>query len=138
VAARTGAPAAPPEAQLLHAIGAVRPGAPLAVDTLTSDDSYHYSHHNTAVLPVLRARFALAAGDTFYVDPAQGQLVGYADRNSRWNRWLFNGLHQLDFVRVRPVWDVTVITLCLLGGTATLAGVVLGWRRLRKRPRPSA
>ncbi|MYN26066.1 PepSY domain-containing protein [Duganella levis] len=136
--AHTGAPAGPlPEAGLLHAIQAMRPDAQLkAVQTLTSEDSYHYSHHNTAVLPVLRAQFALADDTTFYIDPAQGQLVGYADRNSQWNRWLFNGLHQLDFaavIRARPLWDVLVIVLCLLGGTATLAGVVLGWRRLRKR-----
>jgi hypothetical protein len=136
--AHTGAPAGPlPHARLLHAIQAMRPGAQLqSVETLTSEDSYHYSHHNTAVLPVLRARFALADDTTFYIDPARGQLVGYADRNSQWNRWLFNGLHQLDFaalIRARPLWDVLVIILCLLGGTATLAGMVLGWRRLRRR-----
>lgn len=135
--AHTGAPAGLlPEARLLHAIQAMRPGVQLqSVQTLTSEDSYHYSHHNTAVLPVLRAQFALADYSTFYIDAAQGQLVGYSDRNSQWNRWLFNGLHQLDFaaiIRVRPLWDVLVIILCLLGGTATLAGVVLGWRRLRR------
>ncbi|MYN38528.1 PepSY domain-containing protein [Duganella sp. FT109W] len=136
--ADTGASAGPlPPARLLHAIQAMRPGAQLqSVQTLTSEDSYHYSHHHTAVLPVLRAQFALADDTTFYIDPAQGQLVGYADRNSQWNRWLFNGLHQLDFaavLRARPLWDVLVISLCLLGGTATLAGVTLGWRRVRKR-----
>jgi hypothetical protein len=135
VDAQSGMAAVPDKAHLLNAIQSLRPGAALTVETLTSEDSYHYSHHNTAVLPVLRARFAQADEATFYVDPAQGQLVGYADRNSKWNRWLFNGLHQWDFaamVRARPVWDAIVIALCLLGGAATLAGVVLGWRRIRK------
>lgn len=132
--ARTGMAASIPQARLRDAVRALRPAATLrAMTLLTSEDNYHYSHHNTAVLPVLRAQFALADETTFYVDPAQGELVGYTDRNSKWNRWLFNGLHQLDFIGSRPVWDVLVIVLCLLGGAATLAGVVLGWRRLRKQ-----
>jgi hypothetical protein len=135
VDAQTGVATAPAAARLLHAIRALRPGAALTVETLTSEDSYHYSHHNTAVLPVLRARFAQADEATFYIDPAQGQLAGYADRNSKWNRWLFNGLHQWDFaatIRARPAWDAMVVALCLLGGAATLAGVVLGWRRIKR------
>jgi hypothetical protein len=66
----------------------------------------------------------------------QGVIVGHADRSSKWNRWLFNGLHQLDFaaaVRARPVWDVLVIALCAIGGVSALTGVVLGWRRLKRR-----
>jgi hypothetical protein len=132
--ARTGMAASIPQARLLDAVRALRPATSLrAMTLLTSEDNYHYSHHSTAVLPALRAQFALADETTFYVDPAQGELVGYADRKSKWNRWLFSGLHQLDFIGSRPLWDVLVIVLCLLGGTATLAGVVLGWRRLRKQ-----
>lgn len=126
-----------PEAVLRRAVQATRPGAPLlAVEMLLRDDEYYYSHHRQAALPVLRARFALADGATFYVDPADGQLAGYADRHSKWNRWLFNGLHQLDFaamVRARPAWDVLVASLCLLGAALSTTGLVLGWRRLRKR-----
>nr|WP_229265488.1 PepSY domain-containing protein [Duganella sp. 1224] len=133
--ARTGAPALPGDAQVLRAVRALRPGVAVTVDLMTSEDSYHYSHHNRAVLPVLRARFAQADEATFYIDPAQGELAGYADYRSKWNRWLFNGLHQLDFaalLRVRPVWDGMVMVLCLLGGAATLAGVILGWRRISR------
>jgi len=125
-----------PAERLRHAIAALRPGVPLRLETLTSEDDYHYSHHQQAVLPVLRAQFSLADETTFYIDPAQGAIVGYADRNSKWNRWLFNGLHQLDFaamVRSRPIWDILVIGLCVIGAMSTLTGVVLGWRRLKKR-----
>jgi hypothetical protein len=126
-----------PQAQLLHAVRAMRPQAPLqAVDVLTSGDNYYYSHHEQVAFPVLRVQFALADDTTFYVNTVQGKLAGYADHNSKWNRWLFNGLHQLDFapvVRVRPVWDVMVISLCLLGAMLATTGLVLGWRRLRKR-----
>lgn len=124
-----------PAERLQHAIRAMRPGVPVKFEMLTSEDDYHYSHHNQAVLPVVRARFGLPDETTFYIDPLQGEIVGYADRNSKWNRWLFNGLHQLDFaaLRARPVWDVLVIALCAIGALSTLAGVVLGWRRLKKR-----
>jgi hypothetical protein len=30
------------------------------------------------------------------------------------------------------MWDVVVITLCVLGALLTVSGLVLGWRRLRR------
>ncbi len=120
---------------LVRAVQAMRPGIPLQAEMLTTADGYYYSHHRDAKFPVLRARFDLPDATTFYVDPASGQLVGHADRNSMWNRWLFNAVHQFDFaqvIRTRPVWDVTVIALLLAGSTLTVTGLVLGWRRLRK------
>lgn len=113
---------------------AIRPGARLQAELLTEPDDYYYSHHREATFPVLRVRFALPEAPVFYVDPAQGRLVGYVDRDKRWDRWLFNGLHQLDFafLRTRPVWDVVVIVLCLLGFALTFSGLVLSWRRLTK------
>jgi AcrR family transcriptional regulator len=121
---------------LLRAVQAVRPGVPVRQAVmLTAGDHYYYSHHSQAAFPVLRVQFADPGATTFYADPVQGKLAGYADSNSKWNRWLFNGLHQLDFaaaVRARPAWDVLVVSLCLLGAALSLTGVVLGWRRLRR------
>ena len=121
---------------LLRAVRATRPAAPLKdAVMLSSGDNYYYSHHHQAAFPVLRVQFQLPDETTFYADPVQGQLVGYADSNSKWNRWLFNGLHQFDFapiVRTRPVWDVLVVSLCLLGAILGITGVVLGWRRIIK------
>ena len=64
-------------------------------------------------------------------------MAGFVDRDTRWNRWLFNGMHQMDFafLRSRPMWDVAVIALCTLGVALTSTGLVLGWKRLRKRTR---
>lgn len=128
-----------PADALLRAVQAVRPDAPVAdAAMLTSGDHYYYSHHNQAAFPVLRVQFQLPGDVTFYADPMQGQLAGYADSKSKWNRWLFNGLHQLDFaaaVRARPAWDVLVASLCVLGAMLSATGVVLGWRRLRRRKR---
>lgn len=131
------APAVLSDAQLRRAVQAVRPQAALrSAHMLASGDDYYYSHHRQAPLPVLRAEFDLPDQTTFYVDAAQGQLVGHADRNGKWNRWLFNGLHQLDFspaLRTRPVWDLVVLPLCALGAMLGVTGLLLGWRRLRKR-----
>lgn len=132
--ARDGQASGPlPDTHLLNAVRAVRPGLPLhdAV-MLASEDGYYYSHHRQQALPVVRVRFRDPAGTTFYADPASGQLAGYADRHSKWRRWLFNGLHQLDFVRARPAWDVLVASLCALGVLLAATGLVLGWRRLRR------
>jgi len=53
------------------------------------------------------------------------------------SRWLFSGLHSLDFtslLRLRPVWDVVMIAL-LLGATLVCAtGTYIGARRLVGRP----
>ena len=135
VDARDGAPlAALPHDALLRAAQAVRPIAAMQAELLTEPDDYYYSHHREAAFPVLRARFDLPEAPVFYIDPAQGRLAGYVDRDKRWDRWLFDGLHRLDFafLRTRPLWDVVVIVLCLLGFALTFSGLVLGWRHLMK------
>jgi hypothetical protein len=119
---------------LQHAVQAMRPGVPLQAEMLTSGDDYYYSHHQAARLPVLRARFQQPEEPVVYVSAAEGKIVEYVDNASKWNRWLFNALHQLDLppLRIRPIWDVLVISLCALGAMLAATGLVLGWRRLRR------
>ena len=49
------------------------------------------------------------------------------------NRWLYHGLHSLDFpwlYNYRPLWDIVVITF-MVGGTALcVTSLVLAWRVL--------
>ena len=63
------------------------------------------------------------------------KMVSKANRFNRIERWLYNGLHTLDFSFLyynRPVWDAVVIFLSL-GGTAVSAiGLLMGVKRLRK------
>jgi uncharacterized iron-regulated membrane protein len=70
----------------------------------------------------------------YYLDPNTGALLQRADATSRWRRWLFSGLHRLDFaewMRARPFRDV-LMWLTLLGGLAlSLTGVYLSLRRVR-------
>jgi len=122
---------------LQHAVQAMRPNAPLQAEMLVRDDDYYYSHHRQASFPALRARFLTPDEATVYVDARSGRIVEYVDRYSKWNRWMFNALHQMDLapLRTRPVWDLLVISLCLLGGVLAVTGLVLGWRRLQKQVR---
>jgi len=67
-------------------------------------------------------------------------VEGYVTR-SRWNRWLYHGLHSMDLpwlYRHRPAWDLMVLTL-MLGGTAlSVTAMVIAWRRLRRKLRMRA
>jgi hypothetical protein len=84
-------------------------------------------------LPVLRVKFDDPAESWIYVDPVRGDVLSIIHKYSRVERWLYNGLHSLDFAfwyHKRPLWDVAVILL-LCGGLATsLLGLYLGLRRL--------
>jgi hypothetical protein len=109
-------------------------------------DAYYRDRLRERPLPVIYARMNDAVGTRYYVDPKTATVVGnYSARN--WvNRWLYNGLHSLDFpwlYNYRPLWDIVVISL-MLGGTALcLTSLVLSWRviartlvRLRGRLTP--
>ena len=69
-----------------------------------------------------------------YIDPATGRIEKQVDRLARLNRWMFNGLHSLDFsfwYDKRPLWDAAVILLSLGGLATSSIGLILGLRRLR-------
>ena len=52
------------------------------------------------------------------------------------SRWLYHGLHSLDFPWLynhRPLWDIVVITF-MLGGTALcVTSLILAWRVLGRK-----
>ena len=51
------------------------------------------------------------------------------------NRWLYHGLHSLDFPLLyyrRPLWDIVMIVLSLGGLGSAVTAVVPAWRRLRR------
>jgi uncharacterized iron-regulated membrane protein len=102
-------------------------------ETLQEYDSYYYSRGGQSPLPVLRVKFDDPAQTWVYIDPSDSEVLAQVHRFSRLERWLYNGLHSLDFAfwySKRPLWDIGVIVL-LLGGLATsLFGLYLGIKRL--------
>jgi PepSY-associated transmembrane protein len=98
------------------------------------EDAYYFSHHDQVVLPVYRIVANDAENTRYYLDPTSGALLQRADGNRRWHRWLFAGLHRLDFaawLRARPAWDIIVLTLMLGGIAGSVTGVYLAFRRVR-------
>ncbi len=118
-------------------VAALQPAATLLDQQVQSSfDSWYYTHHNRyRPLPVLRVRFDDAESSWYYLDLSTGALVQRLTYTDRWARWLYNGLHSLDFAFLfqhRPLWDFTVIVLCLCGFSFALTSVVLAWRRLQR------
>ena len=100
---------------LLARLAAAAPDATIVThELLTSYDSYYYSRNGQAALPVLRVKFDDPLETWVYVDPELGQLVASIHRLQRVERWLYNGLHSLDFgfwYDRRPLWDIGMILL---------------------------
>lgn len=109
------------------------------IEILQHEDAYYYGLRAKVALPVWR--ITSATRDRVYLDATSGRLLAGVDRNGRWYRWLFDGLHRVDLhemLRVRPAWDV-VMVLLLTGVTAGVgSGIWIGIRRLRGVPRISS
>jgi hypothetical protein len=99
-------------------------------------DAYYLDRRREAPLPVVYAELNDPVRTRYYIDPKTARIVGnYSARN--WvSRWLYHGLHSLDFPWLydyRPLWDIVVITL-MLGGTALcVTSLVLTYRVLARK-----
>jgi hypothetical protein len=111
---------------------------PTAVEatTLQQYDRYYLDRTRRRPLPVLLFKMHDEERTRYYIDPTTASIVGrYSSRN--WmDRWLYNGLHSLNFpwlYNYRPLWDIVVITF-MVGGTALcITSLVLAWRVLGRR-----
>ena len=103
------------------------------VDTVAAFDNYYYSTHNRyRPLPVYRAIFSDPDRTWFYIDARSGEMLGRSTRTDRVERWLYNGLHSLDFrflLAYRPLWDIVVIILSVAGLAFCWTSIVIAWRR---------
>ena len=100
-------------------------------------DAYYYDKNRARPLPVLRVRYADAAGTWLYLEPSLGTMTRQ-DSSGRWNRWLYHGLHSLDFPWLRfqrPLWDIIVIVLSIGGVVLSATTLVPTWRRLTRHAR---
>jgi len=99
-------------------------------------DAYYRDRHRERPLPVIYLRINDAVGTRYYIDPKTARIVGSYNARNWISRWLYNGLHSLDFPWLynhRPLWDIVVISL-MLGGTALcVTSLVLTWRVLARK-----
>ena len=128
----------PPGRVLQRMVQAARPHGLTQGRVVTEYEPYYIDRHARKPLPVLFVRLDDAEQSIYYIDLKTAQVVESYDARSRWNRWLYHGLHSMDLpwlYRNRPAWDLTVLTL-MLGGTALcVTSLVIGWRRMRSKIR---
>ena len=102
-------------------------------------DSYYLDRTRSRPLPVVYLRLNDEDQTRYYIDVKTGQVAGSYSTRNRVNRWLYHGLHSLDFpwlYKHRPLWDIVVIVL-MLGGTAVcVTSLVLAWRVVSRKLAP--
>jgi hypothetical protein len=108
-----GLVAQPSQAELTQAAQRIAGDTTIAEQRLVNEeDPYYYSRQRRrfeeVVLPVYRVILNDDDQTRYYLDPSTGALLQRADATGRWRRWLFSGLHRLDFtdwMRSRPFRD---------------------------------
>jgi hypothetical protein len=126
-----------------HDITAVMRAVRAAAGTSLADlrvlneyDAYYLDRHHERPLPVVLAVLNDVARTRFYIDPRTASIAGSYSARGWVDRWLYHGLHSLDFpwlYRYRPLWDIVVLTL-LIGGNALCAtSLVLAWRVVMRK-----
>jgi len=113
----------------------------LEIRNLEQYDSYYQDRERRRPLPVILALTGDAEATRYYVDPKTATVVGtYSNKN--WvNRWLYHGLHSLNFPWLynhRPLWDIVVITFMISGTALSLTSLILAWRAVGKKLRQVA
>jgi hypothetical protein len=124
------------EESLVTRLRTAMPDVPIVEQQmLTEYDDYYYSRGNVTPLPVLRVKFGDPMQTWLYVDPQMSQPLATVHRLNRVERWLFNGLHSLDFsfwYNSRPLWDIVMLVLLGGGLISSVLGLYLGIGRMRR------
>jgi len=121
--------------------GAIPDMKGVEIKMLDQYDLYYLDRTRQRPLPVILVLMNDADRTRYYIDPKSARVVTtYNDRN--WvNRWLYTGLHSLNFPFLynhRPLWDIVVITF-MVGGTALcVTSLVLAWRTLGRKLKRAA
>jgi PepSY-associated transmembrane protein len=115
---------------------AARPYEAVEARLVTKYESYYLDRHKALPLPVLFVRFNDPEQSMYYVDPKTAQIVESYNSHSRLNRWLYHGLHSMDFpwlYKYRPAWDVVVLVLLSGGAALCITSLLLSWSVLRRK-----
>jgi len=124
------------ESELRAAANAAMPGTRVQEAIwLTGYDGYYYDRAGERPLPVLRVKYADADQSWLYLSARDGGLVLRETASGRPVRWLYHGLHSLDFpgfYQAGWMWEAAVVALCAGGLLLSMTSVIVGWRFLRK------
>ena len=121
------------------------PEQSLHFDWLEQEDFHYYARSEPSLyshlprrLPLLRVRFDDPAVTWLHIDPYSGTVIEQLDQRRRAVRWVFKLLHSWDWLPLlhRPLLRDGLLLAFSAGILAiAVSGVLLGWRRLRARPR---
>lgn len=137
-----GRPAPLSPAEITAAARELAPGSDLAAARLlTTPDEYWHSFGVTSrKLPMIRLEFDNPTRNWFHIDPDTGEVVNTLSQDDRVFRWVFNGLHRLDFLALQKLGlfrHLVVWALLCSGLVLSVSAAVIGWRHLRKPRRRS-
>ena len=105
---------------------------------ITQYDAYYLDRTGQRPLPVLFVQLNDEARSQYYIDPKTAQVVGaYRSSTESWvNRWMYHGLHSINFpwlYNYRPAWDIVVLTLMLGGTSLCVTSVIIGFQLVRRK-----
>lgn len=115
---------------------AIQPAQLAEARIISEYDAYYLDRHGELPLPVLFVRIAGENGTGYYIDPHTALVVGRRDPKGWFNRWLYHGLHSLNFPWLynhRPAWDIFVLLLLAGGTTLSITSAILAWKLLRRK-----
>jgi hypothetical protein len=123
--------------RIIAAIQRAVPRGTLAETRLVDEyDAYYLDRHHELPLPVVLVALNDAGHTRYYIDPKTARFAGRYSSRGWAERWLYHGLHSLDFpwlYKHRPIWDIIVIS-CMLGGTTlSVTSLILAWRVLVRK-----
>lgn len=98
---------------------------------VTEYESYYLDRHNLLPLPAIFVQFNDPQRSMYYIDPKTARIVAGYNSRSRWNRWLYHGLHSINLpwlYRHRPAWDIVVLSLLLGGLSLSVTALILACR----------
>jgi len=122
--------------KIIDLIGkAARPYTLAEVRLVTRYESYYLDRQHRYPLPVIFVQLNDKEHSIYYIDPKTARIVQSYNSHARWNRWLYHGLHSMDFPWLynhRPIWDIVVLILLTGGAALCVTSLVLAWRVLRR------
>jgi hypothetical protein len=124
-------PAFEPE-RVIDVLGRVRsPGRVVDARILEIYDRYYLDRRHQLPLPAIVAVMDDIDRTRVYIDPRTARVVGSYNHREWAARWLYNGLHSLNFpwlYKHRPLWDILVIVFMLGGATLAMTSIILAWK----------
>jgi len=118
----------------------VQPRSLVEARVMTEYDAYYGDRRKERPLPIILVRVNDDENSTYYVDPKTARIVQSYNSHSRLNRWLYHGLHSIDFpllYKHRPLWDIVVLVLLLGGASLCVTALILAGGVLRRKLIPN-